>query len=123
NGSSSSAFQLARTGPGTPTGNVTLAVDLAGSTPTQTIARLTFSGSLAEGPLLAPSLIDGNYTLTVISSQIVGGLQVGDAVSSHFRLYGDVNGDKAVNGLDLTAFRNAFGTVSTDAAYVPFLDF
>ena len=35
----------------------------------------------------------------------------------------DVNGDKAVNGLDLTAFRNAFGTVSTDTAYVSFLDF
>jgi hypothetical protein len=39
------AFQLARTGPGTPTGNVTLAVDLSGSTATQTVARLTFSGA------------------------------------------------------------------------------
>jgi hypothetical protein len=38
-------------------------------------------------------------------------------------LFGDVNGDKAVNGLDLTAFRSAFGTVSTDMGYVSFLDF
>ena len=47
----------------------------------------------------------------------------GDSVTAFHRLYGDVNGDKAVNGLDLTAFRNAFGTVSTDANYVNSLDF
>ena len=47
----------------------------------------------------------------------------GDNVSTLFRLYGDVNGDKAVNGFDLTAFRNAFGSTSADAAYVSFLDF
>jgi hypothetical protein len=34
-----------------------------------------------------------------------------------------VNGDKAVNGLDLTEFRNAFGSTSADAAFVPFLDY
>ena len=34
-----------------------------------------------------------------------------------------MNGDKELNGLDLTAFRNAFGSTSADAAYLPFLDF
>src|SRR5205823_3170594 len=68
-GSPSAAFQLARIGPSSPTGNVTLAVDLSGSTPTQTVARLTFSGSFTEGPTAAPSLVDGNYTLTVFSNQ------------------------------------------------------
>ena len=34
-----------------------------------------------------------------------------------------MNGDKAINGFDLTAFRNAFGSTSGDAAYVSFLDF
>jgi hypothetical protein len=113
------AFQLARTGPGT-TGNVTLAVDLTGSTATQTIAHLTFSGPLTEG---ANSLIDGNYALTILSNQVNGGLLGGDSVSSLFRLFGDVNGDKTVNITDLTAFRNAFGATTSDPNYQPFLDF
>jgi autotransporter-associated beta strand protein len=115
-GPAANAFQLARTGGG----NVLLAVDLTGSTATQTIARLTFSGPLTEG---ANSLIDGNYTLTVFSNQVQGGLQGGDSVTSLFRLFGDVNGDRAVDGLDLTAFRNAFGSLQGNAGYVPFLDF
>jgi hypothetical protein len=41
-GAAANAFQLARTGGG----NVTLALDMSGSTATQTIARLTFSESL-----------------------------------------------------------------------------
>jgi hypothetical protein len=119
-GQTAAAFQMARTGPGTPTSNVTLAVDLTGSTATQTIAKLTFSGLLTEGP---NSLVDGNYTLTVLSSQVQFGLQGGDSVTSLFRLFGDVNGDRTVNITDLTAFRNAFGTISTDTSFLPFLDF
>src|SRR5262249_47608892 len=122
-GANSAAFQLVRTAVGPPNGNVTFTVDTTPSTATQTIARLTFSGALTEGPAAAPSLIDGNYTLTVFSGQVQGGIQGGDNNTVVFRLFGDVNGDKAVNGLDLTAFRNAFGTVTSDAAYVPFLDF
>jgi hypothetical protein len=118
-GLSSDAFQLTRTGLGA-TGNVTLAVDLSGSTATQTVAKLTFSGPLTEG---ASSLIDGHYTLTVLSGQIQGGLQGGDSVSNLHRLFGDVNGDKTVNITDLTAFRNDFGATTTDANYQPFLDF
>ena len=117
--SPSAAFQLTRTGPG-QTGNVTVAVDLSGSTANQTVARLTFTGPLTEGP---NSLVDGNYTLTVLSSQVQFGLQGGDSVTSLFRLFGDVNGDKTVNLTDLTALRNAFGRNSTDAAYASFLDF
>lgn len=119
-GAPENAFQLNRIGPGGTLGSATLGVDLSGSTATQTIARLTFSGPLTEG---ASSLIDGNYTLTTLSSQVNGGLLGGNYVSSLFRLFGDLNGDKAVNGLDLTAFRNSFGTVSTDAAFVAAFDF
>ena len=122
-GAADAAFQLSRTGPGAPTGNVTFIVDTSGSTATQTIAKLTFSGSLTEGSTAAPSLIDGSYTLTVFSGQVQGGIQSGDNVSSLFRLFGDVNGDKTVNLTDLTAFRNAFGASSTDANYRPFFDF
>jgi hypothetical protein len=121
-GAALNAFQLTRSGPGVPTGNVALTVDLSGSTATQTIARLTFSGPLSEGPAGAPSLIDGNYMLTVFSGQVIGGTAGGDNLTALFRLYGDVNGDKAVNGLDLATFRTAFGTVVGDANYVSFLD-
>lgn len=114
------AFQLRQAGSST---NVTVNVDLTGSTATQTIAKLTFSGSFTEGPASNPSLMDGNYTLTVLSSQITGGLGGGDNVSTLFRLYGDINGDKAVNGTDLTAFRAAFGSTTTDPTYVAAFDF
>jgi hypothetical protein len=122
-GAMSAAFKLTRTGPGNPTSDVTVTVDLSGSTATQTVAKLTFSGALTEGSAVTPSLIDGNYTLTVISAQITGGLSSGDNTSTLFRLFGDVNGDKAVDGFDLTAFRGAFGSVTGNASYIPFLDF
>jgi hypothetical protein len=38
------------------------------------------------------------------------------------RLYGDVNGDKAVNGLDLAAFRTAFGSTQSNPNYAAELD-
>jgi hypothetical protein len=117
NGAATNAFQLTPTG---STGSVTLNVDLTGSTATQTVAKLTFSGSLTEGP---NSLIDGRYTLTVLSSGISTGLQGGDQTFNFFRLFGDFNGDREVNITDLTAFRNAFGATTTDANYQPFLDF
>jgi hypothetical protein len=123
-GSPAAAFQLSRTGPGGPLGNVTLAVDLTGSTSTQTVARLTFTGPLTEGP---NSLIDGNYTLTILSSQVNGGLLGGDSITIFSRLFGDLNGDKTVNLLDLAEFRNAirnaFGTLAADANYRSDLDF
>jgi Dockerin type I domain len=125
----SNAFRVSRTGPGGPTGDATVSVDLSPSTATQTIAKLSFSGPLVE----FGSLIDGNYMLTVFSSQVSAGGNAfdgnldgspgGDLTLNFFRLYGDVTGDRTVNGLDLTAFRDAFGTVSTDAAFVAAFDF
>src|SRR5262249_48097768 len=56
------AFQLV--GPG---GAVALTVDLSGSTATQTVARLTFSGP----GIVGGSLADGSYTLTVLGSQVL----------------------------------------------------
>src|SRR4029079_7061352 len=107
---------------------VTLSVDLSGSTATQTVARLTFFGPLTE----FGSLIDGNYSLTVLSSRVSGpggaldgdnnGTPGGDHVSGLFRLDGDVNGDGAVNGLDFAAFRSAFGTTFGSPLYRDFLD-
>jgi hypothetical protein len=123
------AFRLTRTGPGTPAGDVTLAVDLSGSTAARTVARLTFSGPLTE----FGSLIDGRYTLTVLSAQVSAGGQPldgdgdgvagGDAVSLLHRLYGDVTGDGTVNGADFNPFRLAFGAGPGNPSYVAALDF
>jgi hypothetical protein len=90
------AFRLARTGPGTPAGEVTLAVDLTGSTATQTVARLTFSGALTE----SGSLTDGNGD----------GRSGGDYTLALYRLYGDATGDRRVDNADFFQFRTRFGT-------------
>jgi hypothetical protein len=58
----------------------------------------------------------------VLSGQVVGGLPGGDFVASFFRLYGDMNGDKAVNGLDLAEFRTTFGTGIGNPNYTSYLD-
>jgi hypothetical protein len=122
------AFQVVRTGPGGPIGNVTFTVDPSASTATQTIDRLTFSGAMTE----FGSLIDGDYTLTVFSSQVsaggaafdgnLDGTPGGDLTMNFYRLYGDVNGDRAVNGLDLAEFRSAFGTAMGNPNYRDYLD-
>ena len=122
------AFRLTRLGPGGSPQDVTLAVDLSASTATQTIARLTFGGALTE----FGSLADGLYRLTVLSAKVSGsgqpldgdanGTAGGDFTLDLHRLYGDVNGDKAVNGLDLSAFRTAFGSSLSNPNYASELD-
>jgi hypothetical protein len=59
------AFRLTRTAPDGSTADVVLTVDLSPSTATQTIARLTFGGPVAE----LGSLSDGRYRLTAFSAQ------------------------------------------------------
>jgi hypothetical protein len=123
------AFRLTRTGPGGPIGDVIVSVDLSASTALQTVARLTFSGPLTQ----FGSLVDGSYTLTVFGSQVSGpsgalldgdadGTPGGDSVSALFRLFGDVNGDKAINGLDLAVVRTAFGSTFGGPNYLAYLD-
>jgi len=125
------AFRLVRQGDGAAV-QVAAGVDDSGS---GTAVTLTFVGGAVEGA----SLADGRYTLTVLAAQVstVNGVLDGDgdgqaggdmveagdpATNKLFRLFGDANGDGAVNGLDLAAFRAAFGTIASDAAYVSFLD-
>ena len=78
--------------------------------------------SMSYVPRCSLSLIDGNYTLTVFSSQVNGGAVVGDQTATLFRLFGDVNGDRTVNVLDLAAFRSAFGTMRGQPGYLDWLD-
>ena len=57
------------------------------------------------------------------AGQLNGGLDYtfGDA-QGLFRMFGDVNGDQTVNGLDFGFFKNAFGTQIGDANYLSYLD-
>jgi hypothetical protein len=132
-GSPAAAFQLTRQGPGTPTGDVTLAVDLTGSTATQTVARLTFSGTLTQ----SGSLNDGNYQLTVLSAQVTrngqaldgdnngtpGGNYVLAPSAGLYRLYGDNNGDRRVDNADFFQFRTTFGRGTSETGYLALFDF
>jgi hypothetical protein len=119
-------------------GRVTATFSLIGDTSRVTLDPASANNLLNRDPLLGPLADNGGPTpthaLLVGSPAINAGSNPanlradqrgagGDFTLDLHRLYGDANGDKAVNGLDLTAFRNAFGAVSTDAAYVPFLDF
>jgi hypothetical protein len=129
-GASNAAFTLTRAGDGATVQFVATPTVVNGVT---VVSFSSFTGTATE----FGSLADGRYTLTALAGQIsAGGRSLdgnGDGTAGDnytftdaqglFRLYGDVNGDKAVDGLDLTAFRNAFGSVSGNASYVPFLDF
>jgi streptogramin lyase len=113
------AFRLTRQGDNAAV-TLSAAVDDTGP---GTVVTLTFTGGAVDNA----SLADGRYTLTVVAAQVAGpngaldgdgdGQAGGDFVlagdpasNTLFRLFGDVNGDGAVNGLDFAAFRAAFGT-------------
>jgi N-acetylglucosamine-6-sulfatase len=80
-----------------------------------TVAVLTFTGSGTIGG----SLVDGDYTLTIRGDHIRDeqgreldgdgdGNGGGDRVDSFFRLFGDADGDRDVDGLDRDLFRSVF---------------
>jgi hypothetical protein len=103
-----------------PNGTVVPSVDLSLSTPTQTVARLTFSGPGTQ----FGSLVDGNYTLRVVASQIsTGGVSMtADHVTSFHRFFGDMNGDRHVDIADFGQFSLAYGAHSTDTNYRAYFD-
>jgi uncharacterized delta-60 repeat protein len=128
-GSPDHAFTLVRTGGSSVSFIATISVQNGG-----TVVLLDhFTGPDTE----FGSLADGRYTLTALASQISSGGQAldGDADGTAggnfvfgdsqglFRLFGDVNGDQIVNGLDFGYFKNAFGTQASDSAYLSYFDF
>lgn len=105
------ALTLRRTGLGGPAGVVPLIIDTSLSTPTQTVAKLTFGGAFAQDG----SLLDGNYTLTAAGGLVLdsdGRGMSGDFTLNFHRLFGDADGDRDVDATDFGAFRQAFGDVS-----------
>lgn len=91
-----------------PSTNITLNVSTS-VVNNKTVATITFTGSAVIGG----SLPDGNYSLTVNSSQITFGLSTGNVMASFFRLFGDADGNRAVNSIDFAVFRSFFGLGST----------
>lgn len=88
----------------------------------------TFTATFTFVGLAGASLPDGNYEVTLLSSQVTG--ITAPLVSSEpvyvlhlHRLYGDVDGDRRVDISDLFSFRNAMNSNPGDAAYMSYLDF
>ena len=96
-----------------------------------TAATLTFTGSLIVGG----SLQDGNFSLAMDSTKIhdaTGGLLDGDGdglsagartADAFFRLFGDSDGDRDVDNLDLFHFRQTSGLTSSDSGFKSYFDF
>jgi len=105
------ALVVRRTGPGGPMGRVPITIDTSASTPTQTIATVTFGGAFVAGG----SLIDGAYVLGATGGLVLDadgrGLD-GDFTLPFHRLFGDADGDADVDAQDFGAFRLAFGTAA-----------
>lgn len=117
------AFQLVRTGPGGPTGAVSLSNVIAGN-----VVTLTFMAGGTVSVDKAGSLIDGAYQLTVFAANVtgVGGSLDGNgdgAAGDDFqtpatgagrlhRLFGDNDGDGDADASDFAAFRITFGAAT-----------
>ncbi|MCA9135262.1 MAG: right-handed parallel beta-helix repeat-containing protein, partial [Planctomycetales bacterium] len=105
----------------------------------QTEATFTFTGSHLQSNGM--SLVDGNYRLTALGSQIIAtasgisldgdqdGLSGGNAVigdrevDAFFRLFGDTDGDRDIDAQDYGRFALAFNKHSGDPEYDPAFDF
>ncbi|MBX7104565.1 MAG: hypothetical protein K1X57_10825 [Gemmataceae bacterium] len=107
-GGAAAAFLIHRTGPGATIGDIGFQAQVNGNT----VTLLPDNSGLS---LDAGSLPDGNYTWTIVGSQIAGlsgpidadgdGLPAGDRIVLLHRLFGDVDGDRTVTNVDFLAFR------------------
>lgn len=87
----------------------------------RTVATLTFSGT----GIIGGSLADGAYTLTVRADRVssAGRPMAADYTLAFFRLFGDGDGNRAVDADDLDAFGMAYGTAAGDLGYLAWFDF
>ena len=116
--------------------SVTAAVSADG-TSGKTIATLTFSGDQTQ----YGSLVDGNYQLTIDATKVhdsttgvnldgdndgqPGGNYVFGAATGDkfFRLFGDYDGSRGVDGFDFAYFASTMNKSSTDAGYLWYFDY
>lgn len=94
----------------------------------QTIVTIQFDSHVrnSEG-----ALVDGNYQLTIDSNLVTnGGLPLSEDFvfgnvesDGFFSFFGDANGNRLVNVLDLLTFRQTYRAFGGDPNYEPFMDF
>ena len=133
---STGAFNLQQKG--ASGANVTTSFTTSTNGSGNTVAILTFSGSLTRA---GGALLDGYYQFTIDSSKIVRlGTQLnldgnsdglaGDnfqrgtlETDGFFALYGDANGDGLVGVAEFGQFRSAFGKLAADPGYSAIMDY
>ena len=107
------AFTLTRPADGVAVGSIAVATRVEGG---RTIAALTFAGANTE----FGSLTDGRWVLSVDRTKVKSPTGVEMAADYSYplhRLFGDANGDGAVNGFDYNRFRQAYGSTAGSVAY------
>jgi hypothetical protein len=122
----SGAFTLTRVGlpngvagDNATVGTITVNLQTVGGV---SVATLSFGGA----NVTTGSLDDGNWTLTIDHTKVSAGgvpMAADSSQANIKRLFGDVNGDGTVNGLDYASFRAAYGSVTGSPAYMPDLDY
>jgi parallel beta-helix repeat protein len=132
NNNAGAAFTLTRNGGGAV--QFTATVNVGGGVTTVTLDHFTGAETTTG------SLNDGGYTLTALASQITaGGQQLdgnGDGTPGDnyvladngqagglFRLFGDSDGNRVVDALDLLRLRTSFGKTSSDPGYLAYFDY
>lgn len=109
-GTPASAVTISKTGGGSVTPNV--AVNNSGPA---TILTITFADTTQFG-----SIEDGDYTIALNGAKILDLAQnpmTGTPTTTFHRFYGDVNGDRTINGADFNPFRLTFGSTTGDANF------
>lgn len=113
-----------------PSGTVPLIVGPIDNSTGRSIIPISFSG----GGLNFGSLPMGLYSFSLDGAQLqdtVGSSVDGDAngtigglfAANFHRLFGDVNGDRVLNGNDFALFRFCFGSIIGQPEYYSFLDY
>lgn len=114
----SNAFSLTTSAGGTVAGTV---LNLSNASGDQMRYDVTFAGTA----ILAGSLADGSYVLTVNAASVTNAAGLAMAANTSYafyRLFGDIDANRAVNFNDFLVLQNAFGTNSTSAQFPAGLD-
>ena len=133
------AFVITNLESGLNVGNIHVAVATIND---KTIATLTFSGDSTDDfeQLNTPgaSLLDGNYRLVILRNSVIeaisnrpmdsdfvfGRSDTGAAdTDAFFRMFGDTDGDRDVDGVDLGRFGASYLGIEGDARYDASFDF
>jgi hypothetical protein len=116
------AIRVSRIGAGGALTPVAFSLDVSSSTPTQTIARITFGGASTQ----FGSLLDGRYRVDVNGFLVLdqsGRSMTSDFSSNFHRFFGDINGDANVDIADFGLFSSTYGLTSGQPGFRSAFDY